>query len=57
MRNYFNYWYKRTLKDGYKAIKAVVGCGIAYILGISVNIPLGILFFVWVIMDALIEKN
>jgi hypothetical protein len=57
MRNYFDYWYKRTLKDGFKAIKTVIGLGLAVSLGYSVNLPIGILFFGWVLIESLIEKN
>jgi hypothetical protein len=57
MRNYFDYWYKRTLKDGFKSIKTVIGLGLAVSLGYSVNLPIGILFFGWVLIESLIEKN
>jgi len=57
MRNYFNYWYKRTIKDGLKAIKLIIGLGLAVSLGYSVNLPVGIMFFSWVLVESLIEKN
>jgi hypothetical protein len=57
MKNYFNYWYKRTIKDGLKAMKAVIGFGLAVALGYSVNLPIGIMFFGWVLVEALIERN
>lgn len=57
MKNYFNYWYKRTIKDGLKAMKLVIGLGLAVALGYSVNLPIGIMFFGWVLVEALIEKN
>ncbi len=57
MRNYYEYWYKRFLKDGLRAIKIVIGLGLAVSLGYSVNLPIGILFFGWVLIESLIEKN
>lgn len=57
MKNYFNYWYKRTLRDGFKAIKTVIGLGLAVGLGYEVGLPIGILFFGWVFMEAMIDKN
>jgi hypothetical protein len=57
MRNYFDYWYKRTLKDGLKSIKLVIGLGLAVSLGYSINLPIGILFFGWVLVEALIDRN
>jgi hypothetical protein len=57
MRNYFDYWYKRTLKDGLKAIKLVIGLGLAVSFGYTLNLPIGILFFSWVLIESLIERN
>jgi len=57
MRNYFDYWYKRTLKDGLKAIKLIIGLGLAVSFGYTLNLPIGILFFSWVLIESLIEKN
>ena len=57
MRNYFDYWYKRTLKDGLKAIKLIIGLGLTVLFGYSVNLAVGILFFGWVLVESLIEKN
>jgi hypothetical protein len=57
MKNYFDYWYKRTIKDGLKAIKLVIGLGLAVSFGYSVNLPIGIMFFGWVLIESLIEKN
>ena len=57
MRNYFDYWYKRTLKDGLKAIKTVIGLGLAVALGYEISLPIGIMFFGWVLVETLIEKN
>jgi hypothetical protein len=57
MRNYYDYWYKRVLKDGLKSIKLVIGLGLAVGLGYEVSLPIGILFFGWVLIESLIEKN
>jgi hypothetical protein len=57
MKNYFDYWYKRTIKDGLKAMKLVIGLGLAVSFGYSVNLPIGIMFFGWVLIESLIEKN
>jgi len=57
MRNFYDYWYKRVLKDGLKSIKLVIGLGLSFCLGYSVNLPIGILFFSWVLVESLIEKN
>lgn len=56
-KNYFDYWYKRTIKDGLKAMKLVIGLGLAVGLGYSINLPIGILFFGWVLVEALIDRN
>lgn len=57
MKNYFNYWYKRTLSDGLKAMKTIIGSGLAVGFGYSVNLPIGIMFFSWVLVEALLDKN
>ena len=56
-KNYFDYWYKRTIKDGLKAIKTIIGLGLAVGFGYSVNLPMGIMFFAWVLVEALIDRN
>ena len=55
--NYFNYWYKRLIKDSLKAIKTVIGLGIATGVWYSVNLPLGIMVLGYVLVDALIDRN
>ena len=57
MKNYFDYWYKRTIKDGLKAMKLVIGLGLSVSFGYSVNLPIGIMFFGWVLIEALIDRN
>ena len=57
MKNYFSYWYKRTIKDGLKAIKIVIGLGLAVGLAHEISLPIGIMFFGWVLVESLIERN
>ena len=57
MKNYFSYWYKRTIKDGLKAIKTVIGLGLSFGLAHEVSLPIGIMFFGWVLVESLIERN
>jgi hypothetical protein len=57
MKNYYEYWYKRFIKDGLKACKTIIGIGIAIGLWYSVNLPIGILFFLWVLVETLIDRN
>lgn len=57
MRNHFDYWYKRYIKDGLKAIKLVIGLGLAVGLGYSINLPIGIMFFSWVLIESLLDRN
>lgn len=57
MRNFFDYWYKKTIRDGLKSIKLVIGLGLSVSLWYSVNLPIGILFFSWVLVESLIDKN
>ena len=57
MRNYFDYWYKRTIKDGLKAIKLVIGLGLAASIAFEINLVVGIMVFSWVLIDSLIDRN
>jgi hypothetical protein len=57
MKNYYEHWAKRFIKDGLKSIKVIVGIGLSFGLGYSVNLPIGILFFSWVLVETLIDKN
>ncbi len=56
-KNYYEFWAKRFMKDGLKAIKVIIGLGLAFSFGYSVNLPIGILFFGWVLVEALIDRN
>jgi hypothetical protein len=56
MKNYYQYWYKKFIKQGLKAMKLVVGLGISFVLG-DQNLVLGILFLMFVLLEALIERD
>jgi hypothetical protein len=57
MKNYYEHWSKRFIKDGLKACKTIIGLGLAVGLGYEINLPIGILFFMWVLVEALIDRN
>jgi len=57
MKNYYEHWSKRFIKDGLKSIKTVIGLGLSITLGYYINLGVGILFFGWVLVETLIEKN
>lgn len=57
MKNYYNFWSKRIISDGLKAIKLIIGLGISVGLGSEISLPLGIIFFGYVLVDSLIDKN
>jgi hypothetical protein len=56
MKNYYQYWYKKFIKEGLKHMKLVVGLGISFVLG-DQNLVLGILFLMFVLLEALIERD
>ncbi len=57
MKNYYEHWSKRFIKDGLKACKTIIGLGLVVGLGYEINLPIGILFFMWVLVEALIDRN
>ncbi len=57
MKNYYNFWSKRIVSDSLKAIKLIIGLGISVGLGSEISLPLGIIFFGYVLVDSLIDKN
>lgn len=56
-RNYYNFWTKRYIKDGLRFIKLVIGIGLSVSLGVYLNLPIGIMFFGWVLVETLQEKE
>ncbi len=57
MRNYYNYWTKRIIKDGLRSIKIVIGLGLSMSFGYYLNPIIGLLFFGWVLIESLIENK
>jgi hypothetical protein len=57
MNNYYNFWSKRIISDGLKAIKLIIGLGLSVGIGYKINLLLGIMFFGYVLVDSLISKN
>ena len=57
MQNYLNFWYKKTIKDGLKAIKLVLGLGLSFAIAFEIDFIIGLMGFSWVLVDTLIEKN
>ncbi len=55
MRNYYQYWYKKFIKQGLKHMKLVVGLGLAFAFS-GQNLIIGIMFFMFVLLQALIER-
>jgi hypothetical protein len=56
-KSYYEFWAKRFIKDGLKAIKIVIGISIAFGIGDLVHIGLGILFFGFILVESLIDRN
>jgi hypothetical protein len=57
MRNFYNYWGNRIIKDGLRAIKIVIGLGLSFSFGVYLNPIIGLLFLGWVFVESLIEKK
>jgi len=57
MRNFYNYWAKRIIKDGLRSIKLVIGLGLSMSFGYYLNPIIGLLFFGWVLIESLIENK
>ena len=57
MRPYFDYWAKRMMNDGLKAIRLVIGLGLSVSFGYTINYLIGIMVFGYVLVDTLIDKN
>ena len=56
MNNYYSYWAKRLVNDGLRYIKLVLGLGLTVVFGMK-SLVLGALFFGYVIVDTLIQKQ
>jgi hypothetical protein len=55
MKTYYQHWSKLIVKNAFKAIKNVIGVGLSFSFGITIHPIVGILFFAWVLMEALID--
>ena len=56
MNNYYTYWAKRLVNDGLRYIKLVIGLGLSVAFAIK-SFPVGVLFFGYVLVDTLIQKQ
>ena len=57
MDNFYNFWAKRFVNDGLRFIKIIIGIGLSVSFAVSLSLPIGIMFFGWVLVEALQEKN
>lgn len=57
MNNFYNFWAKRFINDGIRFIKIIIGIGLAFSFYVSLNLPIAILFFLWVLVETLQEKK
>lgn len=57
MKGYYEFWAKRFIKDGLKACKTIIGIGLSFALAYEISLPIGILFFGWVLVESLIDRN
>ena len=57
MNNFYNFWAKRIINDGLRYIKTIIGIGLSVSFAVSLNLPIGIMFFGWVLVETLLEKK
>jgi len=57
MKNYYSFWSKRIISDALKAIKLIIGLGLSVGIGFEISLPIGFMFFGYVLVDTLIDKN
>jgi hypothetical protein len=57
MNNFYNFWAKRIINDGLRYIKTIIGIGLSVSFAVSLNFPIGIMFFGWVLVETLLEKK
>ena len=57
MNNFYKFWAKRIVDDALRFIKIIIGIGLSVSFAISLNLPIGIMFFGWVLVEALQEKK
>jgi hypothetical protein len=54
--NHDGHWVRRFLGDGIKSIKAVIGIGLAFALGLGEPL-VGVLFLAWVLADYTLDRE
>lgn len=57
MNNFYNFWAKRIVNDALRFIKIIIGIGLSVSFYVSLNFPIAIMFFAWVLVEALQEKK
>ena len=57
MNNFYKFWAKRIVDDALRFIKIIIGIGLPVSFAVSLNLPIGIMFFGWVLVEALQEKK
>jgi len=57
MNNFYKFWAKRIVDDTLRFIKIIIGIGLSVSFAVSLNLPIGIMFFGWVLVEALQEKK
>jgi len=57
MNNFYKFWAKRIVDDALRFIKIIIGIGLSVSFAVSLNLPIGIMFFGWVLVEALQEKK
>ena len=55
--NFYSHWGKKFMKDGFRFMKIVIGIGLSACFAVSLNLPTGLLFLGWVLVDSLYEKE
>jgi hypothetical protein len=56
MNNYYDFWSKKIIRQGLKAIKIVIGLGLAFTFLLD-NRLIGGLFFGWVLIESLLDRE
>jgi len=57
MNNYYKFWSNRIISDALKAIKLIIGLGLSVGIGFEISLPIGFMFFGYILVDSLIDKN
>jgi hypothetical protein len=56
MNNYYDFWSKKIIRQGLKAIKITIGLGLAFTFFLD-NRLIGGLFFGWILIESLLDKE